>query len=50
MVDASHLGAGAALMQVDKKGIEHPVSYFVQSTSGELFYYRKRGFSIATIL
>ena len=28
MVDASHMGAGAALMQVDEKGIEHPVSYF----------------------
>ena len=38
------MGARAALMQVDKKGIEHPVSYFVQSTSGELFYNRKRGF------
>ena len=25
MVDASHMGAGAALMQVDEKGIEHPV-------------------------
>ena len=28
MVDASHMGAGAALMQVDEKGIKHPVSYF----------------------
>ena len=28
MVDAGHLGAGAALMQADDKGIEHPVSYF----------------------
>ena len=28
MVNASHMGAGAALMQVDEKGIEHPVSYF----------------------
>jgi len=28
MVDASYMGAGAALMQVDEKGIEHPVSYF----------------------
>jgi len=28
MVDASHLGVGAALMQVDEMGIEHPVSYF----------------------
>jgi len=28
MVDASHLGAGAALIQADDKGIEHPVSYF----------------------
>ena len=28
MVDASNFGAGAALMQVDEKRIEHPVSYF----------------------
>ena len=28
MVDASHMGAGAALMQVDEKGIKHLVSYF----------------------
>ena len=28
MVDASHMGAGAALMQVGEKGIKHPVSYF----------------------
>jgi len=27
MVDTSHMGAGTALMQVDEKGIEHPVSY-----------------------
>ena len=28
MVDARHMGVGAALMQVDEKGIEHPVPYF----------------------
>lgn len=28
MVDASNFGEGAALMQVDEKEIEHPVSYF----------------------
>ena len=32
MVDASHLGAGAALMQADDKGIEHLVSYFSSNT------------------
>ena len=47
MVDVSQMGAGAALMQVDEKGIKHLVSYF-RVTSDELFYNRKRGLSIAT--
>ena len=28
MVDANNIGACAALMQKDHKGLEHPIAYF----------------------
>ena len=51
MVDASQMRARAALMQVDEKGIKHPVSYFSHKFNQHQVNYstiKKDVFSIAT--
>ena len=45
-VDASHVGAGVVLLQVDGKGIEHPVSFYSKKFNAYQLNYSVRKRSI----
>lgn len=46
-VDASQVGAGCALLQIDEDGFNHPIKYFSQTfKSDKWLYNRERGFII----
>jgi len=44
-VDASHVGAGAVLLQTDDQEVDRPVSFFLKKFDSpiELLDYRERG-------